>query len=194
MDLFQQKRLAAVEQLWSSVLALRESLRGPVFFFGTLLPTEYDDVARDKGSAIGASISSLSDETILAGIKPASDVETLRPCVGETLWLQFYVYRAFRGRLAHLCVEGQRRGHIRDWREDSGVKQLLGHVLPAETVTQLLDPKCSPDSIYRAVNSLEALILREISVIMSGQRSSLESFDNAAQLREALASAKPAGV
>lgn len=192
-DLFQQRRVAAVERLWTAVLELRDRLSGPVFFFGILLPSEYDSVF-EKGGAFAASIAELTDDTIVGAMKPTREVENDRPHLGDTLWLQFFIYRAFLGRLAHLVVEGKRHRHIPDWREDDGVSQLLGHVLPEQTVVSLLGSKKDPSAVNKATNMLESLILREISLITSGRRSSLESFENAKKLREALLGAKPTGV
>jgi hypothetical protein len=184
-----QKRIEGVDALWAAVLELRHGLSGPVFFYGILLPSEYDDVLQKDG-AIAASISGLSDSTMHQTLSSVSPVERQRPFVGETLWLRFFIYRAFLGRLAHLIVDGKRKGHIPDWRDDSGVGQLLGHVLQKKALEQLLQSKKDPTAINRALNSLESLILEEMSLITSGQRSSLASFENARQLRDALSSEK----
>ena len=61
-----------------------------------------------------ASIAGLSDDVIVAAVKPTNEIEAHRPHLGESLWLQFFIYRAFRARLAYLIVEGTRRGHIQD--------------------------------------------------------------------------------
>src|ERR1035437_10918091 len=42
-NLYQEKRLAAVELLWGGALKLRERFSSPVFFFTILAPDEYDD-------------------------------------------------------------------------------------------------------------------------------------------------------
>jgi hypothetical protein len=192
-DLSHQKRLASVERLWIAVLQLRERLTGPVFFFGILLPSEYDSAVAKDGP-LAAAIANLSDDTIVAAARATSAIESDRPHLGETLWLQFFIYRAFLCRLAYLVVEGKRRGHIEDWRDDSGVRQLLGHVLSEQHLRSLIDSKTDPQAVNRAVNLLESLMLKEISLISSGQRSAFESFENAKQLREALASVKASGV
>ncbi len=114
-DLFHQKRIAAVERLWASVLELRGSLSSPVFFFGILLPSEYDSVF-EKDDAIAASIATVTDEAIHAALKPTSELEADRLHLGETLWFQFFIYRGFLARLASLIVQGKRRQHIPDWR------------------------------------------------------------------------------
>jgi hypothetical protein len=186
-DLFQQRRLEAVDKLWATARQLREDLRGPVFFFSVLLPSEYDSQLA-KGGAIAASIEDVTEESILSAMQAANDVEIERPHLGETLWLKFFIYRAFLGRLAFLVLDGKQKGHIEDWREDSGVRQILSHLLTDETLASLLAAKNDPTAINRAVNALEGTVLEDISRITSGRQSSFESFENSERLREAVAS------
>ncbi len=42
-------------------------------------------------------------------------------------------------------------------------------------------------AVNLAVNSLETMMLREISLIVSGRRSSFESFENAKEMQKAIA-------
>lgn len=183
-DVIHERRVIAVEHLWAAVLVLRQRLQGPVFFFGILLPSEYDATLH-KQDAISASVQDVDEHTILAAVKETAALEAERPHFGETLWLRFFIYRAFLGRLAHLVAEGKRTGHITDWRQDSGVQQLLGHVVKQPELGELLK-STSLVSINWALNALEGLLLEEISRITSGQRSALESFENAKALRSAM--------
>lgn len=191
-DVIRERRVIAVEHLWAATLALRQRLRGPVFFFGILLPSEYDAALREQ-NAISASVQDVDNKMILEAIEETATLKAERPHLGETLWLRFFIYRAFLGRLAHLVTEGKRTGHIPDWRQDSGVQQLLGHVVQEPELSELLK-STSPASISQALNVLEGLLLEEISRITSGQRSALESFENAKALRSAMSNTFPSGV
>lgn len=191
-DVIRERRVIAVEHLWAAVLALRQRLRGPVFFFGILLPSEYDTALR-KQDAIAASVQDVDDNMILKAIEETMALEAERPHLGETLWLRFFIYRAFLGRLAHLVVQGKRTGHIPDWTQDSGVQQLLGYVVQQVELAELLKAT-APVSINRALNALEGLLLEEISQITSGERSALDSFENAKALHSAMSSTPPTGV
>jgi hypothetical protein len=166
-DLLQQRRLSAIDRLWSATLDLKEKLSAPVFFFGILLPSEYDS-ALDRHDTIGALVTSITDRLIVESLNSVDGIENDRPYLGEKLWGLFFVYRAFLGRLAHLIVEGKRRHHIADWREDHGVRQLLGHVLPATEVELLFQAKEDVTAVTRAVDTLQLLILVEIRHITSG--------------------------
>jgi hypothetical protein len=192
-DLLQQRRVAAVERLWAGVLQLRERFSAPVFFFGILLPSEYDSVF-EKDGPLADTVSKTTEETIQSAIDATTHLESDRPHLGEALWLRFFIYRAFLARLAYLIVSGKKRRHIQDWRSDGGVRQQLGHVLSKDTVESLLRSADDPNSINRAINMLESLLLEEMSLITSGRRSSFESFENAKDLRAAMSAESSAGL
>jgi hypothetical protein len=80
------------------------------------------------------------------------------------------------------------RPHVGDWRDDEGVKQLLGYVMTEPARNRLLRIDTAVTAINTLVNTLEGLLLEETSLIISGRRSSDESFENARTLRDAVAS------
>jgi hypothetical protein len=185
-DVNHQKRLTGIDHLWNSVLNLRSKFSGVVFFYGILLPEEYDPVFK-KDPAIAASLANIDDAFITDAIRSSEEIESERPYLGETLWLRFFIYRAFLGRLAVLIVDGKRGGRFKDWREDDGARQLLAYVIPPKMINSLLGKSKDVTAVYQAVNSLETLILEEISLIVSGRRSAFESFENAKDLQISLA-------
>src|SRR5271165_3357916 len=93
-DAHQPKRLSAIEALWSEVLRLREEFTQPVFFCSIFLPEEYDSLLRDRGDLI-APIAEFSVDSIAQKTQGSALLERERPYLGETLWLQFFIYRAF---------------------------------------------------------------------------------------------------
>jgi hypothetical protein len=183
--LYQKKRQSAAEILWTTVIKLREQFAFPVFFFSIFVPSEYDRVLK-KESSLLASINKLTHETIETGLDIASTLEINRPYFGETLWSQFFIYRAFLGRLAFIIIDGKTSGHIDDWRADPGVKQLLSAVLPTESYAAIMDAKLGIALINRAVDTIESLMLKEIALTSSGKRSASESYENASQMIEAI--------
>jgi hypothetical protein len=181
-DASHEKRLVAVERLWQAVLQLREASDGIRLFYGVLAPEEYDPVYR-KGGSFAASISNVNDDYITGFMKKVDDVELQRPYLGEVLWLRFFIYRAFVGRLVFIITKGKEKGHIEDWRKDNGVRQILAGILPSGTFDSLTK---NFGSIYPLFGQLESIILEEISLIVSGRRSASESFDSAKELHEAV--------
>ena len=184
-DAHQPKRLSAIEALWSEVLRLREEFSQPVFFCSIFVPAEYDSLLRERGDLI-ALIAEFNIQSIAENMRQGGLLERERPYLGETLWLQFFIYRAFLGRLAIVLSDGVRKGRLEDWRKDDGIRQIISNLLPSETVVSLLEKSPFIAAISRTVNALETLLLKEISLIVSGRRSSFESFENAKELRAAM--------
>jgi hypothetical protein len=188
-DASHQKRIAGIERLWSTLLAIRSSFSEVVFFFEIFLPREYESVLK-KDDPLAKRLSQLNDEWIVSHLEPISALETERPYLGETLWSRISIYQSFLGRLAVLIVMGKRKGHIQNWAEDKGIRQLLSVVLPEKTVDIMLGKTGTFPALRWAIASLESLILEETSLILSGRRSAIESFENAKDLQRSIAELK----
>lgn len=184
-DLSHEKRLLAIERLWSAILRLRSASDGMRYFFGVLLPNEYDLIFTGKQDSFAAAIANVNDDFVTGAMKTVDDVELDRPYLGEILWLRFFIYRAFVGRLGYLVTRGKERRRIADWREDNGIRQILSGALPQSTVKALLNNQ-NVASIYTVFGQLEATILEEVSLVLSGRRSASDSFENAKELQQAV--------
>jgi hypothetical protein len=181
-----EKRLSAIEHLWSTIIKLRSEFGGILLFFGILVPGEYDLIFKSGHERIAASISNVNDDFLTNIMQSIESVELERPYLGEILWLRFFIYRAFLGRLGFIICRGKERRHIEDWRQDDGIRQLLSDVLPADTIEGLFGKKQDVAALNRAFGQLEALILEEISLILAGRRSAFESFENAKELHQSV--------
>jgi hypothetical protein len=168
-DLVLQKRLSATETLWSAVLDLKERFSAVIFFYTILVPSEYDSVF-EPNSKTRDMIGSVTDELIGEAMRHAERVENGRPYLGDTLWSQFFVYRAFLGRLASLIVLGKRRRHVGDWREDNGIRQILGSVFEKGQLDAFLASTQNPHAINQVLDRLQNMMLNEISRISAGQQ------------------------
>lgn len=191
--LLYRRRIAAVDRLWSAVLELRDRFSGPLFFYNILQPSEYDDDLKKAGSITAASVSDLDDKKISEVIKQTEKIESDRPYFGEMLWLRFFIYRAFLARLAILIVDGRKKSHIIDWREDPGIQQILRNVIDLKQLTQLLSDKTNPFAIRIALQEIENQILKEISLLITGKQSTLESLEIAKDLQASVAKLNPYG-
>ena len=172
--------MQAVEKLWQRILDVRKACRSATFFYSILHPSEYNEVFTRPN--MKAMISNLDDTLINRIISNTEDLEAHRPYLGEKLWLLFYIYRAFLGRISLMLVDGQREGEIKDWRKDHGVHSLLKYVLSSEQLTAVTVE--SPIAMHKAVTLLEAMLLEEVSLIISGDRASKETFEHAKRLGE----------
>jgi hypothetical protein len=175
----QEKRLQAIESLWHSVLEVRRACQPAIIFYSILLPSEYNDLFTNP--KLQKSFSQLNYESTLGTISASDDLEKQRPYLGETLWYLFYLYKAILGRMTHLLVEGKEKGAISGWGTDNLTKQYLERILTEDQLKQVINNQ--PDATEKIVSYLESYILEEISLIVSGERSSKESFDYAKKLK-----------
>lgn len=179
----QQHRFDAALELWDAAIRMRNELGMPVFVYGILMPSEYDQVLLNPENQL-AGMAALFPETEVSRLLTfTNDLEKHRPLVGEQLWLHFYIYRAFLGRLATLISLGIRDRHFADWRLDVGVRQLIGYVLPRETVDRLLDTTPALGDPQVVVSALEAVVLEDIRNILSGKEASKETMETALHIR-----------
>ena len=63
---------------------------------------------------------------------------------------------------------GKRRHHIENWRDDGGVREILGSVLKDQALSGLLEAKDDPQTLNRVLDWLQRLILDEIARVSSG--------------------------
>lgn len=166
--LVQQKRFSAVERLWEAVLDLKKSFQLTLFFYGILVPSEYDSMINEN-NALGAALNSTTEQAITDAGTRVEDIESLRPYIGDELWALFFTYRSFLMRLAYLLIVGKRKAHISDWREDQPVIEMLRRVIPSEALERILLPKENVSAVYNAESMLQSLILAKVQLITSGR-------------------------
>jgi hypothetical protein len=170
-DLVLKKRLAAAETLWTTVLDLRERFSAVIFFYTILVPSEYDSVF-EPNSKTRDMVATINDEMISDAVGRVQRVEEHRPYLGDSLWSRFFVYRAFLGRLAVLVTMGKRDHHIRDWRDDDGIRRILGSSSEKSQLEAFLGSNNNLLAVNQILARLEQSMLDEISQISSGQQSS----------------------
>ena len=123
----QEKKIQATEKLWKHVLIIRKICQSAIFFYSILLPSEYNEVfTKPKMKEM---FSDLDDNVLEKISSDTEDLESNRPFLGEKLWLLFFIYRAFIGRIFFILVDGLKKGEIKDWRKDDGVHSLLKNIL-----------------------------------------------------------------
>jgi len=167
-DILLQKRIAAGETLWTTVLDFRERLSAVIFFYTILVPSEYDSVF-ESPSKTRDIVAGVNDQLIADAMQRAQKVEANRPYLGDSLWSHFYIYRAFLGRLAALIVMGKRDRHIADWRDDNGIRQILGSLFDKDKLDAFLATKNNLHAINQILDQLQQLMLDGISRISTGQ-------------------------
>ena len=102
-----------------------------------------------------------------------TELENHRLYCGDRLWLVFYVFRAVLARRAMLISSSFQKKEFRDWRHDSGIKQLLNSALPADFVNDVLSKDLN--GLSTALARLEAEFLHEATKVMSGSKAIADS-------------------
>ncbi|GEM_PF-2060760 len=174
-SIFQERRIEAVEKLWTAIIAMKEFASEITTFFSIILPNEYYD---EKPKHF---LEKVGDNFVMDFIDISKDLEVERPFLGETLWLQFFIYRAFLGRLELIAEKIKNGKHVNDWR-DNGIDQLLRIIFTDEEYK--LYKTINPTQLDIVLNILDSKILRESSEILSGKKSLLESYQNVMTLND----------
>jgi hypothetical protein len=178
-----ERRLVAVEALWSTVRLWRDESGVPLLFFGILVPSEYND----HTPQMRARLDSLNEDNLHAFSAENDKLELHRPFLGERLWLLFWVYRAFLGRLTYKLIKGYEAGDIRDWREDKPTVDLLRGTLSDAEMATVLESRLQAAQLV--VDQLEHKMLTEMNRVVSGESRAEESFQHARKVRELITSA-----
>lgn len=123
-----ERKLHAVDTLWARVLALRSSLPPILGFIDILTVDEYQGIKNH------ATFLALSESWSMEKVTTLVDknVELVRPYVGEYPWAVFFSYQAVMLRIVFLLHEGRTDSSKLEWHKDSGTRQLIRAVLPAE--------------------------------------------------------------
>jgi hypothetical protein len=162
-DALDAQIIDSMEKLWERVLAIREFSSRFTFFQSILLEEEYGDVVSGKIKGIVPVISQEEFDKQVHNL--TADIEIVRPFVGETIWLLYYIYAAFSMRQAFKVQEGLKNGELYTWdkgpgeKPDSFKQQVLGVVFTEQELSQL-DAHTAIPWITR---SLETKILNEMN-------------------------------
>lgn len=132
----QERRLLAVEELWSSVLELRHFVGPKIAFYALMHPSEYPQIT------VNARFAALHPKSVDEYMRsvPATDMlEHRRPFLGERAWVLFWVYRAVCLRLGFRVAEGHEKGGISPWDrqfngKDDAILGLLRQVLSEDEI------------------------------------------------------------
>ena len=171
----QEKRLKSLEDLWETIIKIREFFEPLQFLFTILLPDEYNSAIKDK---FNSSLSSITSVSVSDLIKDTThSVEISRPYIGIKLWSLFFVYRAFVGRIIVTFNKGRKENNIEAWYSDKNTVDLLRLILEKEELEKIRKNKFM--FLNQAVDSLERKILNEMESVLTGISISEFSTDQA---------------
>ncbi|TAK42868.1 MAG: hypothetical protein EPO27_16080 [Betaproteobacteria bacterium] len=173
-----ERKLRAVDTLWSRVLQLRANLPPILGFIDLLTVDEY------KGIKNHPTFIELSQGWSAEKISKLIDAETeqVRPYVGEYTWAVFYSYQAVMLRIVFLLVAGRTDTEKLEWHKDSATRQLIQAVLLTTEFKEF------DDTIFGKVTwlqrKLESKILSAARQIVSGTEFGAEALEQAQLIQQ----------
>lgn len=147
-----ERRLDALQRTWEAIVNLKDRWGQAIFFYRILRPSEYNEIHHDP--KVRAMVADIDHETTSKAIDSTSDIEKLRPLIGEKTYILFFIYRAFIGRLANFVIQGKKGKVLPDWRSDDATQQLLSTVLTEDEIDEALHPEVRAlDNVIRKRSS-----------------------------------------
>jgi hypothetical protein len=170
----------AVTALWAAIIKMRNEFGGLSGFDSIILAEEAKEAFANQGDVKNAKILNFVrahegdlQNPLRAQALFDEDFDKHRLFCGDRLWLIFYVLRAIHMRNSLLISWSFQKNEFQDWREDDGIKQLLGATLQKDFVKQVMESKFGGFS--KAVAQLESDFLHESVRVMSGSKAMAES-------------------
>lgn len=156
----------AIERVWKSVLAIREFTNQYVHFQSYLFPHEYKNVLVGKGRKTVPEMS--QQEFYLRVREIISDIEAVRPLVGEAIWSLYNIYMVFSIRQAVKVLEGLEKGKLFAWnndfegKPDSLIQNLLSNIFSEQELAEL-NTSDGLGTTARITGTIETKILNEMN-------------------------------
>jgi len=182
-----ERTLHAVERLWDGVLRLRTTLPPVLGFVDTLTVDEYKRMKTHptflalSGAWSVERISELID----------TDVEQVRPYIGEYAWALFYSYQAVMLRIVALLHTGRHDVDKLEWHKDSGTRQLIQAVFSAAELVEFDGTRTG--RIAWLQRRFEAHLLAAARTLISGQEFAADDASEQARVIQEKAAQLTAG-
>ena len=173
-----ERRLAAIDELWRSVLRIRGEQPAAMLLAEILTPDEMTRVWENPKWV--EALADLSLDRLMPSW--ANELERIRPFVGEYQWSLFYAYRMLVGRICVLFLEAK-EGRGIFWRDDPAIKNLLQLLLDAEEIRRVQDGAFG--NLFLVRQLIEEKILAEAGRVISGQASAETGLEQARQIIDA---------
>jgi hypothetical protein len=173
-----ERKLTAVDTLWDRLLRLRASLPPILGFIDILTVDEYTGIKNHP------TFEALSRGWSMEKITQLMDteVERVRPYVGEYTWAVFYSYQAVMLRIVFLLHAGRDDAAKLEWHKDSGTCSLIEAVLPAAEMAEFDTTRFG--KVTWLQRRLEARILAATRKVVSGEEFSADVLDQARLIQQ----------
>lgn len=151
--------------LWKAVLELRDGI--PEVLFSLDLATEQEYPSFIKTEPIKERLRMLTEGVVARDIfRQTSDtnIEDIRPIIGEPLWQMFVSYRAFLARVCMVTAGIRKIGNGSPWYQDEPTLQLLRNAFTPRQVATIL--KIPLGKLGSARQCFESTMLNRIQAIL----------------------------
>jgi hypothetical protein len=175
------KRIDSLMFVWERMIELKSLQPSLASLYSILVKDEIINIPNTTNNHIKACIEEFKpDEYLEKHYKITNEIRKLRPLIGENLWLTYFVYQAFLGRLIFLLQIGLEKGEVNYWQDDETFNQVLEIVIKPEELSKLIiDNVPSYDNV---LNFLEIQAISDISEQISGKRMNEEAVSQALKL------------
>ena len=165
-----ERKLVAVDKIWEDVLELRKLTLPMMTIVDTFKETEVQKFREVKASNLGESFlqGNSIDESKERLQAVSSDLEDVRPFVGEYLWILLKCYRTIQLRLfvvLQMFLDDDEK--VIGWFHDEQTHQIIAAVLDERELAHFYELTFGKFSWL--INKLEAKMLAELRQIVSGQ-------------------------
>jgi len=174
-----ENRIKCLEELWKNFCELRGSTPFYFKYLDIIKKDEYPVwIKQEEYQKI---FGSLSIENIKdVANKQTSEIERVRPFVGEYLWSIFYVYYMFLVRVSTHVFVNRAKEMPEYWKDDEVINRWLASVLCKEEMESFSSMQ------YRAINyierAFESKFLLHCNKVLSGEASIIEGIEQAEKI------------
>lgn len=157
-------RKQCADRLWKAMLALRAAVPKIVFSLDVVTEDEYANVVASNRIII-AQFQEVTEDMVARRIffrGSDTEIESIRPIVGESLWQTFASYQAFMARVC-LILMGK-YGLTGPWYKDDAALRLLGQALTPGHIAQL--NKMSLAKFMYVQDQVELKVLAQIRAML----------------------------
>ena len=179
------KRILCLENLWKVMMELKNNLPPLVALsYKILTKEELINLPKSENKTIKGLIETFNSEKFIKKqLELTAQVELTRPFIGENLWIIYFTYQAFIGRLTLLIETGILNEKVEHWTDDKGFKkQILLNVINQKELDVLL--KSNITAFDNVLNFLEYKALNDISEQITGKRMTTEALEHTMKLSE----------
>jgi len=159
------KKIAAYDLLWKSILQTRKSFpEGIYLIHQILLDTEFEKTdaysSIANNSKIGPVFNSYDRDTEISKLfKNIDELDLFKPYFSDYSYKLFYVYRALIGRITHKFLEDYQISKIYLWKKDIHLDEILKIILSKKELDYIKNQKIG--SLPALMDLLEFKFLQE---------------------------------